>query len=332
MGAVDIPEPPAVPGLAFRGLAGPADYPAMVAVIEACKVVDGIERTDSVEDLARNYADLTNCDPFADMLFAEVDGEVVGYSRVTWWSEVEGRRRYLAFGFVKPEVRRRGLGTAMLRWNERRIREIAAGHPPDVPKLIQVFDSDTEPGATALYQAEGYVPYMYDADMVRPSLDDIPDTELPAGLEVRTPASDEMLTVWEADREAFRDHPGSSDDYQTFEQWMVERHRDPSIWRVAWDGDKVAGQVRSFINPEENAEYQRKRGYTEYISVRAPWRRQGVARALLCRSLQALRERGMEEAALGVMTANPRGALTLYESVGFRVTKQYTSYQKPVGT
>jgi ribosomal protein S18 acetylase RimI-like enzyme len=195
---------------------------------------------------------------------------------------------------------------------------------------MQVFASDSEPGAAALYAAEGYEPYMYDADMARFDLSDIPEAPLPAYLEVRMPKAGDMRRVWEADREAFRDHPGSSDDYQTFEQWMVEPHRDPSLWRVAWDGDEIAGQVRSFIDQAENAEYGRKRGYTEYISVRRPWRKQGVARALLCLSLEALRDRGMEEAALGVMTGNPLGALRLYESVGFRVVKRYTSYQKPV--
>jgi ribosomal protein S18 acetylase RimI-like enzyme len=327
---IDVPETPAIAGLVLRGHEGPTDYPGMVKVIEASKLVDRIERTDSVVDLARYYANLTNCDPYTDMLLAEVDGEVIGYSRVTWWTEVEGRIRYLSFGFIKPEYRRRGLGTAMLRWNERRIREIAVDQPPEVPKLIEVFASESEPGASALYGAEGFEPYMYDADMVRPDLTDIPAAPLPEGLEVRTPAPDQMRRVWDADREAFRDHPGSSEDYETFEQWLARPNHDPTLWRVAWDGEEVAGQVRSFISPAENAEYQRKRGYTEFISVRRPWRRRGVARALLCQSLEALRDRGMEEAALGVMTENPNGAFGLYESVGFRVVKQHTSYEKPV--
>jgi ribosomal protein S18 acetylase RimI-like enzyme len=327
---IEVPEAPAIPGLVLRGFEGPSDYPGMVEVIEASKAVDRIERTDSVADLARNYAHLTNCDPYTDMLFAEVDGDVIAYGRVTWWTEVEGRRRYLAFGFIKPTYRRRGLGTAMLRWNERRIREIAADHPPEIPKLIEVFASDGEPGAAALYEAEGFAPYQYDVDMVRADLAEIPVAHLPDGLEVRTPGVHQMLRVWEADREAFRDHPGSSEDIETFEQWLARPHHDPTLWRVAWDGEEVAGQVRSYIDPAENAEYRRKRGYTEFISVRRPWRRRGVARALLCQSLEALRERGMEEAALGVMTDNPRGALDLYESVGFRVAKRYTSYEKPV--
>jgi ribosomal protein S18 acetylase RimI-like enzyme len=302
----------------------------MMAVIEASKRLDRVERTDSVEGLTRHYANLNNCDPLADMLFAEVDGEVVAYSRITWWTEVAGRLRYMAFGFIKPAVRRQGLGTAILRWNEGRISQIAAGHPPGTPKLIEVFASDGEPGAAALYAAEGYEPYASDVDMVRPDLADIPRVPLPEGLEVRTPAAAQLRRVWDADREAFQDHPGSSDDYETFEQWLAAPHHDPALWRVAWDGDQVAGQVRSYINPGENSEYHRKRGYTEFISVRRPWRRLGLARALLCQSLEVLRDRGMEEAALGVMTANPRGAMRLYESVGFEVVKTYTSYEKPV--
>lgn len=330
MALIEVPEAPAIPGLVLRGFEGPSDYPGMLEVIEASKVVDRIERTDSVADLARSYANLTNCDPYTDMVFAEVGGDVVGYGRVTWWTEVEGRLRYLAFGFIKPGYRRRGLGTAMLHRNERRIGEIAADHPPETPKLIEVFASDSEPGAAALYEAEGFRPYVYDADMVRSHLDDVPIAPLPEGLEVRTPTPDQMRQIWDADREAFRDHPGWPEDHETFEQWLADPHRDPSLWRVAWDGDEIAGQVRSFINQAENAEYNRKRGYTEYISTRRPWRRKGVARGLLCLSLTALQDRGMEEAALGVMTDNPRGAFRLYESVGFRVIKQYTSYEKPV--
>ena len=108
--------------------------------------------------------------------------------------------------------------------------------------------------------------------------------------------------------------------------------RDPSLWRVAWDGDRVAGQVRSYIDEQENAEFGRRRGYTEFISVRRPYRRRGLARALLVQSLEAVRDRGMEEAALGVLTENLHGAFRLYESVGFRVVRSWTTLQKPLGS
>ncbi len=69
-------------------------------------------------------------------------------------------------------------------------------------------------------------------------------------------------------------------------------------------------------------------GSTLY-SVRRPWRRRGVARALIARGLEALRERGLDEAILGVDADNPQGALRLYESVGFRLHRRSAVYRKP---
>ena len=63
-------------------------------------------------------------------------------------------------------------------------------------------------------------------------------------------------------------------------------------------------------------------------SARRPWRRRGLARALIARSLRLLQELGMEEAALGVDAENPNSALRLYESMGFRTVKQHGTYRK----
>ena len=59
------------------------------------------------------------------------------------------------------------------------------------------------------------------------------------------------------------------------------------------------------------------------------WRR-GLARALIARSFQAIKEQGMTEAALGVDTQNPSGARQIYESMGFRPVKSHTLYRKPL--
>ena len=74
----------------------------------------------------------------------------------------------------------------------------------------------------------------------------------------------------------------------------------------------------------------RLRGYTENISVRRPWRRRGLARALIAASFPLLRARGMTEAALGVDTENLSGALRVYESCGFQSVSRETLYRKPL--
>ncbi len=64
--------------------------------------------------------------------------------------------------------------------------------------------------------------------------------------------------------------------------------------------------------------------------MRRPWRQRGLARALIARSFRVLKDLGMTEAALGVDTENPNGALRLYQSMGFREVKRHTTFRKPL--
>ena len=102
----------------------------------------------------------------------------------------------------------------------------------------------------------------------------------------------------------------------------------PHLWKVAWDGEQVAGMVLNRLDETQNERYRRRRGHTNDIFVRRPWRRRGLARSLLVQSIEMFREMGMEETALGVDTQNPSGALNLYESVGYRMTRQHTFFNK----
>jgi mycothiol synthase len=320
-----------IPSLVFRGFRGEEDYPAMSAIIEGSKDVDQAEWTQSVEDVARTYRHLVNCDADRDLLFAEIDGEAVGYSRVWWQQETNGARLYQHFVHLLPQWRDTGIRRAMLQHNERRLRQIAAGHPDDGPRLLQAWASDTEDHWRSLLEHEGYSPVRFGFSMVRPDLKEIPDMPLPEGLEIRPVPPERFQSIWEAAREAFRDHWGYSEDEWSYEHWKEFQESPtftPALWQVAWEGDEVAGMVLNFVNEEENKEYGRLRGYTETICVRRPWRRQGVAKALIARSLVMLKAKGMAEAALGVDADNPNGALQLYKSMGFRVVKKFTTYRK----
>jgi hypothetical protein len=68
---------------------------------------------------------------------------------------------------------------------------------------------------------------------------------------------------------------------------------DPSLWKVAWDAEGVAGQVKLSINTDQNEVYDGKRGWTEAISTSRRWRRQGVAKALIVESIRELVARGI---------------------------------------
>jgi mycothiol synthase len=332
--SINIPDAPAITGLAFRHFRGAEDYPKMVAVITASAEADRMERVDSVEDIANAYAHLVNCDPYQDMIFAEINHEVIGYSRGFWRQEEDGPRIYASVGFLSPVWRRKGIGAVMFHWMENRMRVIAESQPTMEAGLFEGFVTDGNVNLAALLEKNSYTPIRYIVEMVRPDLENIPDFPMPAGLEVRAISPEHYRAIWDASEEAFRDHWGysksSEEDYQA---WLGDKHVfQPEFWQIAWDmnTNEIAGQVRTFINTAENEKYNRQRGYTEFISVRRPWRKRGLARALIVQSLRLQKEQGMTESTLGADSENISGATRVYEDCGFQVIKRNTIYRKPM--
>jgi mycothiol synthase len=324
---------PSLDGFRLRAFQGPEDFEHMAAILAAARVVDGVERAETAASLANDYAHLVNSDPQRDMLFAELDGQVVAYNRCWWEQEENGPRLYGHIGVSTPASRGRGLGRTALRWLEGRLRAIAAEHPTGTERFFQTFVVATETARIALLASAGYHPARYGYDMVRPLDQPVAVTPLPAGLEVRPAQPEHYRAIWEADAEAFRDHWGYVPPTETnYQGWLAGNYFQPYRWQIAWDtaNNQVAGMVQNFVNEQENREYNRRRGYTEGISVRRPYRRLGLARALLTRSLRIFQDQGYTEAALGVDAQNPNGALRLYESVGFRVERQAFVYRKPL--
>lgn len=317
-------------GVTARRYRGPSDHAAMAQLIDECNRADGVEEFVTADDLDVNYRNLTNSDPATDMLVLEAGDELAGYTRTWWWQVVGGERKYGVFAHVRPDLRDL-LYPVLIGWCEARAAEIAAGHDAH-PKVLEAWaDQKGQAALCRLFEATGYRAVTYGAMMVRPTLDGIPDAPLPAPLEIRPVEEGHLRAIFEADVEAFRDHWGyaepGGEDWRRFLEFP---HRDERLWQVAWEGDRVVGQVRTYVNEEENRALGLRRGWTENISTARDWRGRGVARALICASLRQLRDLGMQDAALGVHTENPTGAFHLYESLGYEVRVMATTYQKPL--
>ena len=331
---IQVSNAPQIPGLVFRHFRGAEDYPKMVAVIAASAEADKIERVDTVEDVAQAYSHLTNSDPYQDMIFAEINNEVIAYSRGFWFQEENGPRIYSSVGFLVPAWRRQGIGSAMLGWIEERLRAIAETHSALETGYLQGFVDGENKSMQALLESYAYQPIRYGVQMIRPDLENVPDLPLPDGLEVRPVLPEHYRAIWDASNEAFRDHWGYAEPTEEdYKEWLESKIIfQPALWQIAWDKNtnEVAGQVRTFIHTAENEKYHRKRGYTEFISVRRPWRKRGLARALIVRSLRLQKEQGMTESTLGADSENISGAIRIYEECGFRVTKRSAIYRKPL--
>jgi mycothiol synthase len=322
---------PDVPGLVLRHLRRPDDYPPMNVIANATRAAVGNDFTTTDEQFAAFYDHPSDFDATRDVVVVEVDSRIVGYVRGGIHDEADGPWIYEILPFLDPAVPPDPLLPLMLAVMEDHLRERAAQEPAG-QKVLQTFGGDSAPDRESIILQAGYQAVRFEYAMVRPHLDDLPDAPLPAGLEIREVQPEHLRLIWDAATEAIRDEWGftepTDEDYQRYLTDPVES--DTSLWQVAWDGDQVAGQVRSFINPAENQRFGRLRGYTESISVRRPWRRRGLARALIAASFPLLRARGMTEAALGVDTENVSGALRVYERCGFQPVARNSTYRKPL--
>ncbi len=326
-------EAPNIPGLRFRHCCGKSDFPAIIAVMTASAVADGVEYAVTLEDLANAFAYFVNFDLKQDVIFAEVNGEVVGYGRCFWYPEANnGPYLYDWLSAVVPEYRQQGIDKALLQWLENRLRTIATRHAAASSKFLQACTVHGQAARASMLEREGYKPARYSDEMLRPTLDAIPDFPLPEGLEVRPVLPEHYRAIWEMAEEASQDHwgytPSTEEQYQA---WLTDKRVfQPHLWQIAWDVEtnQIVGQVRTFINHAQNEKYERKRGFTENIGVRRPWRRQGLARALIALSLESQKEQGMTESVLGVDSENWSGANRLYEDCGFQVVKRHSIYRK----
>jgi ribosomal protein S18 acetylase RimI-like enzyme len=332
---IKIKNSPDIPGLSYRGFLGKQDYPHMADIINATTVVDQTENTTTVEDIERSYKRLQRSDTDKDMLFAEIFGEPVAYGRCMWSLVKENPEDYYQYFFfvhLKPEWRGVGLGKAMGAHLIDRIEEMAAEHSPEIKKKLETYASDTMPWHRQLAEYLGFEVVRYGITMNRPCSEPIKVLPLPDGIVVRPVSPENYRAVFDAGIEAFRDHwhfiEPTEEDYL---DWLENPRFDPKLWKVAWEGDQIVGCVLNHIDEKENKENNRKRGYTENISTRRPWRRRGIARSLLTQSIRMFQEMGMEETALGVDTENLSGALNLYKDVGYKEIRRFITYQKPLG-
>ncbi|HEV8490165.1 MAG TPA: GNAT family N-acetyltransferase [Candidatus Limnocylindrales bacterium] len=323
-----VDDAPAIPGLRFRRFDAEQDYELLAGLIGTANLADGIDELPDATTIRAEHEHTAGFDPRLDTIFAEVDGRLVAYGEVSRTVRT-GRAVYTTSGTVHPEWRRRGLGRAILRHNERRLREMATGHEEPGGRILNSWIHDQEAGTRQLLKAEGYYPVRSGFAMRRPTLDDLPEARLPNGLEIRPVLAEDHRAIYDADTEAFLDHFEARERTdEDFVAMFAAPYLDTSLWRVAWAGDQVAGSVMPTIWAPENEKLGVRRAWLEHISVRRPWRRRGLARALILSALEGLRERGVDEAMLGVDAENLTGALALYESLGFVVQDRGSTWRK----
>jgi mycothiol synthase len=239
----------------------------------------------------------------------QADARVTDEAYVAVW---DGRgRAWLDFqGDPTPEL---------LAWAENRAREKAL-------LRIQAGGWEKHQSVKALLQQAGYAPIRRSWRM-RIRLADVAEQPVwPAGVTVRSFRPGDERVFYDVNQETFEDHweHSEADPYDEWAHWMLQPPIfEPDLWFLAEEDGEPAAVEINHPRPELPGV-----GWIGVLGVRRAWRRRGLGRALLLEAFRRFRERGFEEAGLGVDAGSLTGATRLYESVGMRVQAQLDIYEK----
>jgi ribosomal protein S18 acetylase RimI-like enzyme len=210
-----------------------------------------------------------------------------------------------------------------------RLEEVSA----DLPRLLRTNCQDNVRDSIALFEQHGFRPVRFAYRMRRELSRPIPDAPMPEGLTLCPYSREFDRSMLEALNESFRDHWGfewvSEEDWQMF--FVGRSTFRPDMTFLAVEGDQVMGLCFTNVNSEANERHGIKEGWIDDLGVRRPWRKRGVASALMCQSMRAMKADGLDYATLGVDTQNSTGALGLYERLGFVAVKRMINFEKSIG-
>jgi mycothiol synthase len=303
------------------------DMPGALALANACSQ-ETIGRDEfDIEDYRNIWGDPKH-DLATDTRIAQTsDGAIIGC--IELWNNAPYVGCWI-WGCVHPAFRGQGIGTALMDWAEQRARVALERAPAGTRVVLEASIISSHQPAIDLLSERGYSAVRRRLSLARDLPSDLPAPVWPAGITVRTMQLDDELALYRAKNEAFRDHWGhvEAPEPEGFAAWRQRRisdsSYDPSLWFVALDGDEIAGfslcQLRTSADPTM--------GWVNSLGVRRPWRRQGVAKALLYHSFDALRQRGQAWIGLDVDADNLTGARRLYEQADMREISQTIFFEK----
>lgn len=304
-------------------------------ITRAQKAMDAVDHPDwttpasDIEDeLGLEHVDLAT----DSAVGCDAAGRVVAWGLVEASPTAHDRHQARLHGGVVPQRRGQGIGSDLLAWQVARGREQVAALEPALPGWVRTSVEERNPAAMAVCERAGmrqerWFTWM-ERDLLGSGARSVDPVVMPDGVRLVTYTSDRAEDARLARDDAFRDHWGFRPSApQIWQQFVAGELFRADLSFLALD---PSGRILGFALANANPEDWPLQGYTSsylgLLGVIREGRRRGIATALLNAYLAATRDGGLERAVLDVDSANPSGALGLYEAVGFTTGGRSVEY------
>jgi mycothiol synthase len=305
-----------------------ADVDRVIDLINVAALADtGMMDTNRDEKL--NAWGLPQFDLETDtLLVLAPDGQVVAFAEL--W-DFQPHVRQHQWGRVHPEHRDQGLGGYLVDWAENRARQSIGKAPPQARVSLSASTVHGNGAVRDLFRGRGFAPVRHFYRMLVEMAPDRPPSgpvwPEPIAARPYVQGQDDRA-VFQVMKEAFRDHWGYVEG-ETFEEWLHWIEHDPTFdptlcFLAVAEDDQIAGVLMA--RPHWDADPTI--AWIDELAVLQPWRRRGIALALLRQSFGEFHRRGRYRVGLAVDGNSLTGATTLYEKAGMHVFQQRDTYEK----
>jgi ribosomal protein S18 acetylase RimI-like enzyme len=258
---------------------------------------------------------------------------LVGYAGV--WDAAPHVQAH-SWSYVHPAYRDCGLDDYLIEWTEARARQAIPQAPEGARVSVEQMKPDTDVFGGERLIAHGYSLARYFLEMQIEMTEPPPAPIFPSSVQMSSMAdlpgthAEQVRAVTLADQEMFRDHWGFFEQPidEAVADWIHwvdnDRDHDPRLWFLAVQGNQIVGLALCSPKSPQDPEM----ACVISLGVKRPWRKQGIALAMLHYSFGQFYQRGIRKVGLGVDAQSLTGATRLYERAGMRPARKEALYEK----
>jgi mycothiol synthase len=298
------------------------DLEAIIELSQKCHAVDGgigfMFEPDAIQ--SRYLPD----EPSSGIAAYAPDGRLAACASVSIHGD-PGRQRARIVGQVRPDVRKRGIGTYLMQWSQQQAEAMLAG-VPEAQRMMQIAtESLTEP-AHRLYLAHGFACVFEELVMERDLHLPLLERPLPQDVTITNWQPDLAEQFFQAYHASFRERPGFPGFSAAKWIGLVTENDHKPEWSIL---ARVDSEPAGFVIGNIDLSKDPPGGHIWQVGVIPSQRRRGLASALLVETMRRMQAAGASPALLTVHINNP-GAIEAYFRLGFITVGRRARYERRI--